>query len=138
MVQKDEPQPTRRFTDTAFGTVIGPGVSIRGEIAGDDAVDVAGTLHGDSRVSAHYRVRAGGHVAGAIEAQTVAVDGAVETPKIAADKVQIGASARVEGRIEARVIAIAEGARFDGELRMEGGGSEGGATFFKERRREGA
>ncbi len=138
MVQKDEPQPTRRFTDTAFGTVIGPGLSIRGEIAGEDAVDLAGTIQGDSRISAHYRVRAGGHVAGVIEAQTVAVDGTVQAPKIVADKVQIGAGARVEGRIQARVIAIAEGARFDGELNMEGAGTDAGATFFKERRREGA
>ena len=139
MVQKDEPQPTRRFTDTAFATVIGPGLSIRGEISGEDAVDVAGTLEGDSKVEAHYRVRAGGRVVGTIEAQTVSVEGAVKTPQISADKVQIGASARVEGRIQARVVAIAEGARFDGELHMDGEGADSGATFFKERRRsEGA
>ncbi len=136
MVQKDEPQPTRRFTDTAYPTVIGPGLSIRGELSGEDAVDLGGTLEGPSTLAAHYRVRAGARVAGAIEARSVALEGTVQSPRVVADKVEIGATARVEARIEARVVAIAEGARFDGELHMEGGQSDGGATFFKERRRE--
>ncbi|HVO09134.1 MAG TPA: polymer-forming cytoskeletal protein [Vicinamibacteria bacterium] len=136
MVQKDEPQTTRRFTDTPFATVIGPGLSIRGELSGEDAVDLGGTLEGPSNLAAHYRVRAGARVSGAIEARSVALEGSVQSPKIVADKVEIGASAQVVARIEARVVAIAEGARFDGELHMEGNDPEGGATFFKERRRE--
>ncbi len=136
---QNESQFTRRFTDTAFPTVIGPGVSIRGEIAGEDAVDLAGTVEGNSVVAGHYRVRAGARVSGAIQAETVAVEGTVEAPRIVADRVQIGATARVEATIQARVIAIAEGARFDGELNMGQAGSDGGgATFFKERRRNGA
>ena len=136
MVQKDEPQPTRRFTDTAFATVIGPGLSIRGELSGEDTVDLAGRLEGPSRLAAHYRVRAGARLIGPIEARSVALEGDVQSPKVVADKVEIGASAQVVARIEARVVAIAEGARFDGELHMEGNDPEGGATFFKERRRE--
>ncbi len=136
MVQKDEPQPTRRFTDTAYATVIGPGLTIRGELSGEDAVDLGGTLEGPSKLAAHFRVRPGARVNGTIEARSVALEGAVQSQSVVADKVEIGASAEVEARIDARVVAIAEGARFDGELHMEGGESDGGATFFKDRRRE--
>jgi len=135
MVQKDE-QPTRRFTDTPFATVIGPGLSIRGELSGEDTVDLAGTLEGPSKLAGHYRVRAGARLVGTIEARSVALEGSVQSPRVIADKVEIGASAKVEARIEARVVAIAEGARFDGELHMEGNDPDGGASFFRERRRE--
>ncbi|HXY40085.1 MAG TPA: polymer-forming cytoskeletal protein [Vicinamibacteria bacterium] len=136
MVQRDEPQPTRRFTDAPYATVIGPGLSIRGEISGEDAVDLAGTLEGPTRLAGQYRVRAGARLKGEIEARSVALEGDVQSPRVVADKVEIGATARVEARIEARVVAIAEGARFDGELHMEGNDPDGGATFFKDRRRE--
>ena len=51
--------PARRFTDSvdAHVTVIGPGTRIKGELIADGPVELAGTLEGDIRVTAHCRVR---------------------------------------------------------------------------------
>jgi cytoskeletal protein CcmA (bactofilin family) len=139
-MQKPEPtqtKETRRFTDSveSYSTVIGPGISIRGELTGSDSVDVAGTLEGDSRVESHYRVREGARVAGRIEATSLVVAGEVSGPELVADKIEIGASARVQASLHAHVVAIAEGAVFDGGVHMRGGESGSGPTVFKEQRK---
>ncbi len=139
-MQKPEPtqtNPTRRFTDVVerYSTVIGPGISIRGELTGSDPVDLGGTLEGDSRVDAHYCVREGARVEGRIEARTLAVAGEVAAPTLVADKIEIGASARVRATLRARVVAIAEGALFDGQVQMHGGEADAGPTVFKEQRK---
>lgn len=126
--------PTRRFTDAVErpATVIGPGISIRGELSGDDPVDLGGRLEGDSRVTGHFTVREGAAVTGRVEATTIVVRGEVMGPALKADKIEIGPSAHVVASLRARVVAIAEGAYFDGQVQMEG---EGAAPItFKERR----
>ena len=139
-MQKPEPTQTnqaRRFTDAVerYSTVIGPSITIRGDLSGDDAVDVAGTLEGDSRVEAHFRVREGGRVAGRIEATSLVVAGEVSGPELVADKIEVGAGGRVKANLDARVVAIAEGAIFDGRVHMRGGEAGSAPTTFKEQRK---
>jgi len=131
-----QPSPARRFTDAAAAgtTAIGPGTRIRGDITGDDAVDLAGTLEGDSRVGGPYRVREGARVVGTIEAASAVVEGEVTGSVRAAAKVEIGARARVRANVSAAVVAIAEGAFVDGQILTEGGG-QSGPQAFKEKRR---
>ncbi len=127
--------PARRFTDATerFATVIGPMTSIRGELTGEDPVEVAGTLEGESHVAAHYLVREGGRVSGAIQAASLVVAGEVKAPTLFAEKIEIRATGRVQADLRARVVAIAEGARFDGSVHTENSGAAG-PTVFKERR----
>ncbi len=138
-MQKPEPtqtNPTRRFTDAVeYATVIGPSITIRGELVGGDAVDVAGTLEGDSRVESPYRVREGARVTGRIEATSLVVAGEVSGPELVADKIEVGAAGRVKANLNARVVAIAEGAIFDGRVHMRGGEAGSGPTLFKEQRK---
>ncbi len=138
-MQKPEPTETnqaRRFTDSVekYATVIGPSIKVRGELTGDDAVDVAGTLEGDSRVESHYRVREGARVAGRIEATSLVVAGEVSGPELVADKIEVGASGRVKAKLSARVVAIAEGALFDGSVHMRGEVGSGPTTFREQRK----
>jgi cytoskeletal protein CcmA (bactofilin family) len=139
-MQKPDPTqsvPARRFTDSVdrYATVIGPSTSIRGELTGGDSVDLAGTLEGDSRVEGHFRVREGARVSGRIEAASLLVAGEIKAPALVAEKIEVRASARVEGDLHARVIAIAEGAVFEGGVHMRGGEAGSGPTSFKEQRR---
>jgi cytoskeletal protein CcmA (bactofilin family) len=144
MVQELEPSrptatasPARRFTDSVDkpATVIGPRTRIKGELSGSDPVDLAGTLEGDSRVRAHYRVRPGGKVVGEIEAASLVVEGEVLARDLTADKIEIGASARVLANLRARLVAIAEGAFFDGEVHMQGAEAGSGPVSFKDQRK---
>jgi len=127
------PPQARRFTDALDpnATVIGPSTRFQGELSSDGPVDVAGALDGDAHVNGHCRVRPGAKVAGRLEATTLVIEGEVSGPAIVADKVEIGASARVRSNIEARLVAIADGAFFEGTVRMPEPGSP---VTFKEKR----
>jgi cytoskeletal protein CcmA (bactofilin family) len=130
----EPPAPARRFTDSldAHSTIIGPDTRIEGDLSSDEPVDVAGTLDGDLHVSGHCRVRQGARVTGRLEAKSLVVEGEVNGPGLVADKIEIGATGRVRSRIQARVVAIADGAFFEGEVRMD---DSGAPLTFREKRR---
>ncbi len=114
--------------------MLGPGIKLRGELTGEDPVELGGTIEGDSRVDAHYTIRQGARVVGTVEAQSVVVAGELTGPLLSADKVEIGSTARVRAEIRARVVAIAEGALFEGKVEMQGDDAKGLITFKEQRR----
>ena len=129
------PSLNRRFTDAdSPATVIGSGTTARGDLTGGDAVEIRGLLEGDCRTSAHCVVREGARVLGSIEATGIVVAGAIEARVLAADKVEIRASARVSASVTARVVTIADGAFYEGSVRMQGQDAPNDPVFFKERR----
>jgi len=127
------PPPARRFTDRqGDATVILPGLAIDGDIEGEDSVDIAGRVHGNVRIGGLCRVRETGRVEGDIRARQVLIEGEVEGRRItAAEKLELGARARVRADLEAGTVALADGCRFHGSVRM---GGEGGAVTFTEKR----
>jgi len=129
--------PTRRLGDAAptSVTVIGPGTRIRGSLTGGDAIDLAGTLEGPSSVTGFYHVRETARVTGDVTAASIVVEGEVSGRTLVAEKVEIGAAARVRANVRARVVAIAEGAFFDGQVHMQGHGGPAAPVSFKERRK---
>lgn len=129
--------PSRRFTDAVdpHATVIGPGTRVKGELVADGPVELIGTLDGDARVSSHLRVRLGARVTGRLEAKSLVVEGEVDGPSVVAERVEIGATARITSNIRARVVAIADGAFFEGEVRMDDTGAPGAPITFTEKRR---
>jgi cytoskeletal protein CcmA (bactofilin family) len=78
-------------------------------------------------------------VLGNIEAASLVVAGEVEAGLLRAEKVEVRASARVVATIQARVVAIEDGALYKGDVQMEGSPAASGPVFFKEQRKgEGA
>lgn len=121
----------------APATVIAPGIRIRGDVTGGDSVDLAGKLEGDLRVDGLVRVRAGASLLGDLTAKTIVVEGELSGRSLVAEKVEIGAAARVRASIRAERVAIAEGASFEGQVQMdvrEGGGAA--PVGFQEKRKE--
>jgi len=98
-----------------------------------DPVEIRGTLEGDCQTSARCIVHEGGRVLGNIDAAALVVAGTVEAGLLTADKVELRASASVVGTIRARVIVIADGAFYQGDI--EGAGAAGGRPLLKDRRR---
>ena len=134
MGQENPTQRPRRLSDAVYATVIAPGIAIRGDLSGQDAVDLGGPLEGDAVVDGDLKVRKGARLGGAIQAEGLVIEGRVDAPAIVAERIEVGAEARVKGQLRARVIAIAEGAVFDGSVEMQGEGAADGPTFFKEQR----
>jgi cytoskeletal protein CcmA (bactofilin family) len=128
--------PARRFTDAADSptTVIGATIRIKGELTGSGALDIAGSVEGDCRVEGLCRVRQGGRITGDVSATSIVVEGELTGRTLVAERVEIGAGAQVRANIRAPVVAIAEGAFFEGQVDME---SANGAalTAFKEKRK---
>ena len=108
---------------------------IKGTLTGDDPVDFAGTLEGDSQVTGHYLVRASGRIVGDVTAASLVVEGEVSGRTLVAEKVEIGAAARVRANVRARVVAIAEGAFFDGEVHMDNREGPADRLTFTEKRK---
>ena len=69
---------------------------------------------------------------GRVEAKTLVIEGTVEGPALVADRLEIGSTARVRSSIQARVMAIADGAIFEGEVRMDEAGSPQSFTEKRE------
>jgi cytoskeletal protein CcmA (bactofilin family) len=117
--------------------VIGSGTTVRGNVTGRDPVEIRGTLEGDCRIDALCIVAEGARVLGEIEAEGLVVAGEIEAGTLAADRVELRPSARVRADIKARVVAIADGAFYEGDVQMQGPGASEGPVFFKDRRQSG-
>ncbi len=129
--------PGQRFSEVTHpsATVIGHGTLIRGNLASTDPVEIRGTLEGDCQTSASCFVREGARVLGNIDAAALLVAGEVDAGVLRADKVEIRASAKVAATIRARVVAIADGAVYEGEVEMEGARAASGPAVIRDRRR---
>lgn len=127
----------RRFTDAAEAptTVIGARIQIKGELTGRGALDIAGSVEGNCLVEGLCRVRQGGRITGDVSATHIVVEGELTGRTLVAERVEIGAAGRVRANIRAPVVAIAEGAFFEGQVDMESGDGVAGPTAFKEKRK---
>lgn len=108
----------RRFTDAVLqaSTVISRGTRVRGDVESDSPVYVQGVIEGDCQTTAHCLVHEGARVLGNISASALVVAGEVEAGLVVAEKVEIRATARVIATIRARVIAINDGAFYEGQI----------------------
>ena len=144
--------PNRRFTDgtSVCATRLGR-LQIRGTLTSTESVEFAGTFEGPVEVEGLFKVAEGGHVTGTIRAQDAVIAGEVRGHVTVRGRLELGAKARVLADIEAKAIAIAEGAYIAGRVAMPGGiaapvhGSAASVdapvqapqtTSFKEKRRD--
>lgn len=99
-------------------TVVGSGITIDGEISGDDTVTVEGTVKGHVNVE-QVVVAADGLVDATVEVRQIEIFGQLLGNVTAQDRVDIRSGGKVTGDLKAPRIQIAEGARFKGNIDME-------------------
>ena len=99
-------------------TLIGKGIKITGEITGAASIEVYGEVDGTAGTEGTFRVREGGKVSGEVAARHVIVDGDLRGQIAAEQKIELHSSCKVRGDIEAKSVAIAEGALFEGSVKM--------------------
>ncbi len=119
------PDPERRATPSTDRrapalerrvTVIAPGTTFRGELVSSDPVEVHGSLEGDAHVTARFTVGESGRVFGNIDAAVLVIAGEVNAGMLTAEKIELRATATVAATLRARIVAIAEGASFEGDV----------------------
>lgn len=99
-------------------SVIGVGMTIRGDVETAGVVKVEGTVEGHVTAGTQALVARGGVVKGDIETGEAIIGGTVAGAVHAADRVEIQSGAAVQGDITTRRIAVAEGATLNGQVRM--------------------
>lgn len=109
----------RRALDRVeFGAVIGADATYRGDLNGDDNYLVNGQVHGRCDIGGHLLLSPGASWQGDIVAAHVVIAGDVVGDVYASAKLELKSTARIRGNITSPVIAMAEGALYDGEIRM--------------------
>ena len=118
------PQPAARPNvqsqpgGTFNGTYIGRNITIDGTITGSEAVLIEGTVRGKIDMSGELRVGIPARVEATVHAKNVTVEGKLTGDISADDRVELVASATVDGNIKAPKIVVAEGAKFRGNVDM--------------------
>lgn len=112
----------RRVRDTATGptTIIAEGCCLNGSLSGDNDFLLSGTVIGDSDLSGVVTITPSGQWSGTLKAANVIVSGRVDGDVIASGKIEITSTARIKGTVTGDMIAVAEGAVIDGDMRIIG------------------
>ncbi len=113
------PQPRSGDSQPAFnGTYFGPNVTIDGTVTGSEPVLVEGTIKGTINLTNDLRVGSKARIEAKVHAKNVTVEGKLTGDISADDRVDLVASASVDGNIKAPKIIVAEGAKFRGNVDM--------------------
>jgi cytoskeletal protein CcmA (bactofilin family) len=102
-------------TTTAVPSIVGPDMSIRGDLRSDGDLHIEGTVQGDIRVK-HLVVGKDAVVRGDVEAATVRVSGSV-AGSLRAREVVLTATAKMQGDVYHEVLSIEPGALLEGHCR---------------------
>lgn len=129
-------QKRRRSTDhlAAFTSQIGAGLLFQGTLQGQGNYFVQGEVVGDGEIDGVLALAAGAYWKGNVSADYVQVAGKIEGNVVASSKIELAATAVVTGDLSAPLIAIAEGAQYQGSINRP---RKTQVTRYRERRGQG-
>lgn len=99
--------------------VLGPQITVRGSLSGEEDLVVEGRLEGSVSLVGHLVVAPGGTVEADLDVTSVEVHGDVRGDIVASRSVTIGRGAQVVGNVRAPRVMIHDGARFGGAVEMD-------------------
>ena len=113
------PTPTRRRSDGVPLSIIGQDLTVVGDLDTEGVVKIEGRVRGTVRAASQVFVAEGAVIEGDIHAREAVIAGEVRGGIHADDRVELQATAVVQGDIATRRIAVLEGGRLTGEVRMD-------------------
>jgi cytoskeletal protein CcmA (bactofilin family) len=117
------PRLSPRRGDGAGG--VGPGLVMKGEVAGEGDFDILGKFEGEINVVGRVFVGEGAHVDANINAASIVIGGTVRGNLSAATRVEILPTGVLTGTLKTGSFAAADGASVKGEMWIERGGLSG-------------
>jgi cytoskeletal protein CcmA (bactofilin family) len=111
--------PRRRATDLMPLSIVGHDLSVTGDFVAEGVVKIEGKVKGTIRAGSQILVAPGAVIEGDLHTKEAVIGGEVRGVINATERVELQATAVVEGDINTARIAILEGARVSGEVRME-------------------
>jgi len=111
-------EPRRRSTDklNAFSSQIGIGARFQGELRGAGSYLIHGEVRGDGDIEGTVVLAGGADWKGDLTADYVRIEGRVEGDVVARSKIELTSTAVVTGDLSALLIAIEEGATYQGTI----------------------
>lgn len=98
----------------------GASIVIKGQLSAQEDVEISGRLEGTIHVKGHrVTVSAGAAVVADIDAAEVIVAGQVLGTAAAAKRIELTATADMEGELHAPAISVADGAVFQGRVETQ-------------------
>jgi cytoskeletal protein CcmA (bactofilin family) len=116
-------EPKRRLADRLgmSPTVISESTTVVGDVETRGPLMVSGHVRGNGRIGGTLSVGKSAHWEGDISARQAVLAGKVTGKIVIEDKLEISSSAVIHGEIVAKILAIANGARIEGEVTVTSG-----------------
>ncbi len=99
--------------------VLGPQISVRGTLVGDEDLIIEGRVEGSLTLSGHLVVAEPGVVEANLDVDSIDVRGAVIGDIVASRSITIEKGAQVNGNVRAPRVIIHDGAHFHGAVEMK-------------------
>lgn len=115
-----------------FTTTIGPDAVFKGELKFEKGVQLLGRMEGAVLSGGSLVIGEGAMLLGDAKAGTIRLDGEVKGNLIAATKVTLSASAKLEGDLQTARLEVAEGAVLVGRCQIGVNGVPGGNGATKQ------
>src|SRR4051812_23575914 len=116
-------EPKRRLSDRLGMSpiVISESMIVVGDVETRGPLMVSGYVQGNGRIGGTLSVSKSAHWEGDITARQAVLAGKVTGKIVIEDKLEISSSAVIQGEIVAKILAIANGARIEGEVTVTSG-----------------
>jgi cytoskeletal protein CcmA (bactofilin family) len=122
------PSPHR----TGGPATIGPSISFKGDVSGDEDLMIQGRIEGKVKLTKHnVTIGPEGRVKADVHGRTVVVEGQVEGDLRGEEQIILRHTARVEGSIAAPRVTLEDGAVFRGGIEMDAGSKDGKPVVVK-------
>lgn len=99
-------------------SIIGPGMQVVGDLETDGSLRVEGRVEGTIHAGKAVVVGKDGQVEGDIFTQDAVVSGTVQGSVVAASRLELQASSKIDGEVHARRMQLEEGAVLNGTVQM--------------------
>lgn len=109
-------------------SILGPTLRFKGELSASEDLVIHGQVEGSIGPAPKVTIGPEAHVKAGVTADVIVVEGRVEGDLKAQVSIAVRPKANVRGNLEAPVVNIAEGAKFNGSIKMEQGAAAESST----------
>lgn len=115
----DKPSPSPPPLPLGQGSLLGEGLTVKGEVTGDGDLVISGRFEGEIALTGTVRVEADAEVDANISATLIVIGGVVRGNLSAAARVEILPTGTLTGTLRSGSLSAAEGALVKGEVWVE-------------------
>jgi cytoskeletal protein CcmA (bactofilin family) len=113
--------PTSSDFNPDRASILGPTLRFKGDLSASEDLVIHGQVEGSIGPAPKVTIGPEAHVKAGVTADVIVVEGRVEGDLKAQTSIAVRPKANVRGNLEAPVVNIAEGAKFNGSIKMEPG-----------------